>query len=89
MNYTSCPTSIVNAPVELVWRLLTRPEGWGDFYDVRVTAVEPAGRAVVGQKVLGESGPSFLHLKLQFQYREIDELNYKLGVDAKLPLGIT
>jgi hypothetical protein len=89
MNYISCPTIIVNAPVEIVWTLLTRPEGWGDFYDVRVTAVDPTGPAVVGQTVLGESGPTFLHLKLQFQYREIDELNYKLGLDAKLPLGIT
>jgi hypothetical protein len=43
MNHVSCPTSIVNAPVELVWQLLTSPEGWGDFYDVRITGVDPAG----------------------------------------------
>jgi hypothetical protein len=89
MNYASCPTSIVNAPVELVWMLLTRPDGWGDFYDVRITAVNPTGPAAVGQMVFGESGPRFLHLKLWFQYREIDESNYKLGLDAKFPLGIT
>ncbi len=89
MNYVSCPTSIVNAPVELVWQLLTSPEGWGDFYDVRITAVDPAGTAVVGQTVFAESGPQFLHLKLQFRFTDIDALNYKLGLDARFPLGVT
>jgi Polyketide cyclase / dehydrase and lipid transport len=89
MNYASCPTGIVNAPVEVVWTLLTRPEGWGDFYDVRITAVDPAGPAVVGQTVFAESGPQFLHLKLQFRFVEIDALNYKLELDARLPFGVT
>jgi hypothetical protein len=89
MNHVSCPTSIVNAPVELVWQLLINPEGWGDFYDVRITAVDPAGTAVVGQTVFAESGPQFLHLKLQFRFTEIDALNYKLGLDARFPLGVT
>lgn len=89
MNYTSCPTGLVNAPVELVWKLLMRPEGWGDFYNVRITAVEPAGPAVVGQTVFAESGPQFLHLKLQFRFLEIDALNHRLGLDARFPFGIT
>jgi hypothetical protein len=89
MNHVSCPTSIVDAPVELVWQLLTSPEGWGDFYNVRITAVDPAGTAVVGQTVFAESGPQFLHLKLQFRFTDIDALNYKLGLDARFPLGVT
>jgi hypothetical protein len=51
MKYASCPTGVVNAPVEVVWTLLTHPEGWGDFYNVRITAADPAGPAVVGQTV--------------------------------------
>ena len=89
MNRTSCPTSIVNAPVDLVWALLTHPERWGDFWDVRVTAVDPAGPAVLGQMVFAESGPEFLHLKLRFRFTKIDGLNYQLGLDARFPLGIT
>ena len=89
MNYASCPTRIVNAPVELVWTLLTRPEGWGDFYNVRITAADPPGPAVVGQTVFAESGPQFLHLKLQFRFTKIDALNYRLGFDARFPFGIT
>jgi hypothetical protein len=89
LNYLSCPTSILDAPVELVWQLLTHPEKWGDFYDMRITAVDPAGPAVVGQTIFAESGPKFLHLKIQLRFTEIDALNYKLGLDARFPLGVT
>ena len=65
------------------------PEGWGDFYNVRITVADPAGLAVVGQTVFAESGPEFLHLKLQFRFTEIDALNYKLGFDARFPFGVT
>jgi hypothetical protein len=66
-----------------------RPERWGEFYDVRITSAAPAGLASVGQTVFAESGPHFLHLKLQFRFVEIDALNYKLGIDVRLPLGVT
>ena len=89
MKYVSCPTGVVNAPVETVWTLLTHPEGWGDFYNVRIIAADPAGPAVVGQTVFAQSGPEFLHLKLQFRFTEIDALNYKLGFDARFPFGVT
>jgi hypothetical protein len=89
MKYASCPTGVVNAPVEVVWTLLTHPEGWGDFYNVRITAADPAGPAVVGQTVFAQSGPEFLHLKVQFRFTEIDALNYKLGFDARFPFGVT
>jgi Polyketide cyclase / dehydrase and lipid transport len=89
MKYVSCPTSIVNAPVEVVWGLLTNPKRWGDFYKMRITGVDPAGPATVGQTVFAESGPRFLHLKMEFRFTEIDGLNYKLGFDAQFLFGIT
>lgn len=89
MEYASCPTGVVNAPVEVVWTLLTHPEGWGDFYNVRITTADPAGPAVVGQTVFAQAGPERLHLKLQFRFTEIDALNYKLGFDVRFPFGVT
>ena len=89
MKCTSCPTGAVDAPVEVVWTLLTHPEGWGNFYNVRITAADPAGPAVAGQTVFAESGPEFLHLKLQFQFVDIDALNHQLVFDARFPFGIT
>lgn len=88
MHYESCPTAVVNAPVDVVWRLLTTPAGWGDFFDVRITRVDPEGPAVAGQRFYGESGPRLLHLKLAFQYLEIDAVRHRLLMDIRFPLGI-
>jgi hypothetical protein len=89
MSYASCPTSIVDAPLEIVWTLLARPEAWGDFYDVRVASVEPRGPAAVGQTVFAESGPRLLHLKLEFRFTKVDAANHELGIEVRLPFGIT
>jgi hypothetical protein len=45
--------------------LLTDPQGWGSFYDVRITSVEPPGPAV-----LAETGPLFVHLTLTILFRQ-------------------
>ena len=55
MDYASCPSDVVNAPIEVVSNLLTNPAGWGIFFDLRVLGVEPAGQAQPGQCVRGET----------------------------------
>jgi len=81
MEYASCPSALVNAPVEIVWRLLTDPGAWGRFYDLRVTRVEPPGLATEGQTVYCESGPQFLYLKLTFEYIRVDPVRHLLNFD--------
>jgi hypothetical protein len=66
-----------------------RPARWGDFFDVRITRVEPAGSAVIGQRFYGESGPRFLHIGLKFEYTEVNEEQHQLGLNVQLPFGIT
>jgi len=84
-----CPTDVIEAPIDVVWRLLTDPAGWGDFFDVRVRQVDPPGPAKVGQRVRGESGPRFLRLAVRFEFTHIDPAGHRLGVDVHLPLGVT
>jgi hypothetical protein len=88
-TYLACPTGIVEAPIDVVWQLLTHLSGWGDFFDVRVQSVEPPGPAVKGQRMRGESGPRWLHLGVTFEYTLIDEPLHKLEMDVQLPFGIT
>jgi len=88
MDYASCPSALVEAPIEIVWRLLTDPAGWGSFYDLRVIKVEPPGPAAVGQKIHGESGPRFLLLRLTFTFIKIDPVRYQLNFDVEMPLGL-
>ena len=53
LTHASCPSTVVSAPIEIVWLLLTEPARWGDFFDVRITRLEPAGSAVIGQRFYG------------------------------------
>jgi hypothetical protein len=89
LTHASCPSTVVSAPIEIVWALLTDPARWGDFFDVRITSVEPAGSAVIGQRFYGESGPRFLHIGLKFEYTEVKEAQHRLGLNVRLPFGIT
>jgi hypothetical protein len=89
MAFASCPTVIVNAPVETVWALLTHPDGWSDFFDVRVASVAPPGPAAIAQLVSAETGPRFLRLRLEFRFTKVDATNYQLGLDVRMPFSIT
>jgi hypothetical protein len=86
--FLACPTAVVEAPIEVVWNLVTHFEGWGDFYDCRVISVEPPGAAVVGQRMIGEAGPRFLHLKAVLEFKRIDESKHEVEIDGQLPLGL-
>jgi hypothetical protein len=88
LEHASCPSEIVDAPVDVVWGLLTEPSRWGEFFDVRIVSVEPQGAAAVGQIVQAESGPRFLHLKVSFTFRRIDVDRHELEIDVRLPLGV-
>ena len=88
MPYESCPSAVVNAPVDMVWALLTAPAGWGNVFDMRVASVDPPGPAVAGQVVRGETGPRHLHLKLTFRMIEIDPDQHRLRMDVNLPFGL-
>ena len=80
---------VVEAPVGVVWKLLTNISGWGSIYNVRVISVEPPGPAAKGQRMLAEPGLRWLHLGMSFEYTLIDETHYQLELDARFPLGMT
>ena len=89
MSYASYPTAVVNAPADVVWALLTQTAGWGDVFDVRITAVDPPGPAATGQRITGETGPGLIHLKLLFKVIEVAVERYRMVIHVRLPFGIT
>jgi hypothetical protein len=88
MAHAVCPTDIVRAPVEVVWGLLTTPADWGSFFDADVLSVEPAGAAVVGQRIRLASGPWPARFRLLFEFTQIDEARGILDLEIRLPFGI-
>jgi hypothetical protein len=88
MPYVSCPTTIVNAPVDHVWALLMAPGAWGSVFDMRIISVDPVGPVVTGQVVVGETGPKIMHLTLTFRMLEIDPVRHRLSMGVDLPFGL-
>ena len=88
MTVTSCPSETVEAPLDIVWGLLTDPAEWSTFYDLRVIRIEPPGPASPGQRVFGESGPRWLHLGVVVTYKTIDASQCDLELDVQMPLGL-
>jgi len=84
-----CPTDVVEAPLDVVWRLLTEPAGWGGFFDVRIGHIDPPGPARVGQRVVAESGPRLFHFKVSFEFTLVDAERRRLGLQVRLPFGVT
>jgi hypothetical protein len=89
MNILSCPTSLVNAPMDVVWKLLTEPAGWTEFWNFRVTSIDPPGPAAVGQRIYAEAGPQILHLVVTLEFTDIDVAKRTIGLIVEFPLGIT
>jgi hypothetical protein len=87
-THLACPTAVVNAPIEVVWGLLMNTARWGEFYDLKVLSVEPPGPAARGQRLIGNPGPSFLPMRITFNFTEVDPVNHRLGIDGRLPFGI-
>ena len=87
-THLSCPTAVVNAPIEVVWGLLMNTAGWGQFYDVKVLSVEPPGPAAPGQRLIGNPGPRLLPFRITFDFTEVDPVKHRLGIDGRIPFGI-
>jgi len=86
--HSSCPTAVVNAPVSVVWSLLTNPAGWGRFFDVRIIGISPEGPATVGQIICAESGPSILRLRLELRFLKVDPVEHVIELAGSLPLRL-
>jgi hypothetical protein len=88
ITHSSCPFDVVDAPAAVVWSLLTDPQSWGEFFNVRIVGVEPAGLAVAGQVVRATAGPRILRARITFRFLEIDAVSHRLLIEVKFPLGI-
>jgi len=88
LTHLSCPTDIVDAPIETVWSLVTDFARWGDFYDIRVEKVEPPGLARPGQRMTGNAGSRFLPMRVTFECTEVDPARHNLKLFGWMPFGI-
>jgi hypothetical protein len=88
MAVSVCPADQVHAPVEIVWELLLRPEGYGRFFDLTVERVEPDGPAAVGQKFAGWTRALCWRWRIDGEVLEVDAERHQIRFRTSLPLGV-
>src|SRR5690348_6731500 len=83
-----CPSALVEAPVERVWSLVARPEGYDRWVDAALVAAEPDGPVQPGQQlhlVTRELGWTFA---ITFHVDEVDAERHRLHLLIELPMGV-
>jgi uncharacterized protein YndB with AHSA1/START domain len=84
-----CPAAVVQAPVERVWDLLTRPAGFDLWVDTELESAEPDGRARAGQRMRFRAPVAAgLTLRLTIDVVDVDAELRRLRFLATLPFGI-
>lgn len=88
MIITSCPMTVVAAPIDVVWDTLTDVDRIGDWADAELVAAEPPGRPVPGQRVLLHTRELGLTFSVTWDILEVDPEAHRLRIDIFVPFGI-
>ena len=87
MTIVACPTAVVDASRDAVWRLLTDPEHYERWAEAELVSVQPRGHARPGQRIdfrvraLGRSWP------VRFDVTGVREFE-TFAFDVLMPFGI-
>jgi hypothetical protein len=88
MGVSVCPADTVEAPVEVVWEIMTQPAYYSTWADARLEHIEPNAPAVEGQvihftsRALGRTWP------FVFTVQKVNAEKHQLDLSAIFPLGI-
>ncbi|HLZ10743.1 MAG TPA: SRPBCC family protein [Chloroflexota bacterium] len=88
MGVATCPTDVVNTPVERVWALLKDPLRYGEWTDLREIEAEPPGAVTPGQVIRGITREVGLTFKATLTILAVDADVHQIEYRSDLPLGI-
>ena len=83
-----CPSAVIEAPIDRVWDLVTRPEGFDLWTDARLVVAEPAGRASAGQELHLVTRALGWTFAVRISVREVDPERHRVGFLVALPFGV-
>jgi len=82
------PSAVVDAPIERVWSLLTRPDGFHLWVDAAMVSAEPEGRARPGQQLHGVTKALGWAFAVTIEIAEVDAERHRLRFAVELPFGV-
>jgi uncharacterized protein YndB with AHSA1/START domain len=83
-----CPSAVVDAPVDRVWDLVTRPEGFDLWTDATLVSAEPDGHATAGQELHLVTRALGWTFAVGISVREVDPERHRVGFLVALPFGV-
>ena len=89
MTLRACPTTVVRAPAERVWELLSEPANYGQWWDAQTRAITPAGPAQPGQRIEAETSAVGRKWIVRIVVEGVDPAQRVIHLTTRLPLGIT
>jgi len=85
MAIQTCPTAMVEAPADHVWRLLTTPSALQRWSGIKIVK-GPERPLATGDQIVFRAGLGVL-LEARFQVVELERLR-RLALEVHLPFGI-
>ena len=89
MSVSVCPIATVEASAERVWELLADPNSYGLWWDAETCAIEPAGAAQAGQRILARTRAFGRDWDVRVTVKSVDAEKRTLELTTQLPLGTT
>ena len=83
-----CPSAVIEAPVDRVWDLVTRPEGFDLWTDATLVSAEPDGHAAAGQELYLVTKALGWTFAVRISVRNVDAERHRLGLLVELPFGV-
>jgi len=83
-----CPSAVVDAPIDRVWDLVTRPEGFDLWTDATLVSAEPHGHASAGQELHLVTRALGWTFAVGITVREVDPERHRVGFRVALPFGV-
>jgi hypothetical protein len=89
MSFSTCPITIVDAPVDQVWRLLADPARYALWWDAQTRSINPEGAAQPGQQIFAQTVGLGTRWDVHVTVQAVMPEKQQIALRTRLPLGIT
>jgi hypothetical protein len=88
MGLSVCPATLVAAPVEIVWELVSQVALYDEWWDARTERIVPEGPATPGQMVYAKTPALGREWDVTMKIEMINPEKHQIQLHIALPLGI-
>ena len=88
MGFTLCPATVVAAPIESVWELLSEPTLYDEWWDAHMELIVPEGKISPGQVLYAKTSALGRKWDVTLRVEMVEPEKHQIQLHVTLPLGI-